>query len=102
MDSIEIIENYVLNVPRDQFVGSLQLQDAVCRRLQIIGEASNNLPKDFIVSHSDISWKEIVGMRNFIIHEYFHVDLDLVWDTVGKSLPDLKNKLEKIKEEEDK
>lgn len=69
LDSIEIIERYVRNISRDQFVGNLQIQDAVCRRLQIIGEAANNLPKDFIANHPEISWKEIVGMRNFIIHE---------------------------------
>lgn len=98
LDSIKISREYIGNLSKDQFFNSLQIQDAVCRRLQIIGEAANALPDDFTSRYSEVPWREIVGMRNFIIHEYFRVDLDRVWDTVQKSLPELQKQLEGLKQ----
>lgn len=71
-------------------------QDAVIRPLEIIGEAANRLPDHFTRKHSDIPWAQIIGMRNFLIHDYGRVNLELVWDTIQTDLPELKAKLEKL------
>lgn len=66
------------------------------RRLEIIGEATKNIPEDFRKEHPDIPWREIAGMRDILIHEYFGVDLELTWTTVKENLPNLKQKLSRI------
>ena len=74
----------------------IKSQDAVIRRLEIIGEAVKNLPADFKKKKSSIPWQNIAGMRDFLIHEYFGVDLDLVWQTVKKDLPEFKKQILKL------
>ncbi|MZP42635.1 DUF86 domain-containing protein [Heliobacterium gestii] len=77
---------------------STQLQDAVIRRLEIIGEASNKLSREFQRTHADIPWSMIISMRNILIHEYFGVDLDVIWDTHVYNLPELKDKIVRLME----
>jgi uncharacterized protein with HEPN domain len=74
----------------------LQLQDAVIRRLLIIGEASKRVSEPTRKSLTTIPWSAISGMRNRLIHEYDEIDLDVVWDTIDKSLPILIVELEKL------
>ncbi len=90
LDSIVAIEGYVKDVSKKKFLSSPQLQDAVLRRLEVIGEAAKNLPASFKGKYYTLPWRKIEGMRNFIIHEYFGVDLELVWNTVKKDIPALK------------
>src|SRR3989344_8593739 len=87
LESIEAIEEYLKDFAHDSFLGSRQTQDSVIRRFEIIGEAVKNLPEDFKAKHPHISWKKAMGMRDILIHEYFDVDLELVWNT---TVPDLK------------
>jgi uncharacterized protein with HEPN domain len=94
--SIAAIETYTDNVTKEVFLNTPQIQDAVCRRLEIIGEAANKLESEFKEQFLNIPWYKIVAMRNILIHEYFAVDLDQVWNTIQKDLPDLKNQLDKI------
>ena len=94
IDSIEKISEFTKNVNEDDFSSNIQLQDAVVRRIEIIGEAAKNIPKDFIQKHNNIPWKEIIGTRDKIIHHYFGINLDIVWNIVKNDLPDLKKKLE--------
>lgn len=96
IESIQAIENYLLNISKGHFLSSPQIQDAVCRRLEIIGEAANKLSPEFTEKHSHIPWYKIVGMRNLLIHEYFNVDLDQVWNTVNKNIPELKKQILKL------
>ena len=95
-ESIVAIETYTHGVTKETFLATPQIQDAVCRRLEIIGEAANKLESEFKEQFPNIPWYKIVAMRNILIHEYFAVDLDQVWSTVQKDLPDLKKQLEKI------
>lgn len=90
IESIEALEKYTTNLSKEDFLNSLLIQDAICRRLEIIGEAANKLDDEFKEKHPHVPWYKIVGMRNLLIHEYFHVDLDQVWNTIQKSIPDLK------------
>ena len=69
---------------------------SLTRLLEIIGEAANGVSESFREEHKDIPWKKIIGMRNRLIHGYFDIDPDIVWETVKTDLPPLVSKLEKI------
>jgi uncharacterized protein with HEPN domain len=67
--------------------------DAVVRNFEIIGEAANNIPSEVQLANPQVPWKQMIEMRNFLIHEYFGVDLTTVWQTEHKYLPPLKDQL---------
>ena len=77
LEAINLIEEYIKNKEKSDFLKSKQLQDPVIRRIEIIGGAIKNIPNDFKGSHENIPWKEITGMRDILIHQYFGVDLEL-------------------------
>jgi uncharacterized protein with HEPN domain len=93
LDSIEKIEAVTLNLSESDFLSSSLFQDAVERRLEIIGEASVYIGDEYKKAHAEIEWAEIVGTRNKIIHEYLTVDHALVWKIVKQDLPRLKRQI---------
>ncbi len=99
-DSILLIEEYSKGVTQAEFLKDQSLQDAIIRRLEIIGEAVKNLPISFKSKHTEIPWKQIAGMRDILIHKYFDVDLMLTWRVVKKELPSIKKYLIKFLENE--
>ncbi|MBI3282565.1 DUF86 domain-containing protein [Candidatus Curtissbacteria bacterium] len=92
--------NFLLDSSQDtsghKFMHDLTLQRAYSRSLEIIGEASKNLPQDFTRKHGDIDWKSISGMRDRLIHRYFGVDFEIVWDVVKNEIPKLKEQISAI------
>ena len=99
LEYIEKIESYISGVSYRKFMRDSKTKDAVVRNLEIIGEAANQVPKNIQQKYKEIPWSQIIGMRNRLIHGYFVVDYDIVWDIVSRELPDLKKKIKKILEE---
>ena len=96
--SIGRIEKLTEGIDEASFEKNLTVQDAVIRRLAVIGEAANKIPKGFRTEHEGVDWRGVVDMRNFLIHEYFEIDLKVVWDTIKLDLPKLKAELSKTLE----
>jgi uncharacterized protein with HEPN domain len=88
-EAAELIQRYVAGVTFDSFVADPEKQDAVMRRLEIMGEAVKALPQDFRDEHPSVPWREIAGARDILVHQYFRVDLDLTWAMVTTELPRL-------------
>jgi uncharacterized protein with HEPN domain len=87
-DAIRRIQSYVTG-GRQEFRSDTKTQDAVVRNLEVIGEAVKQLSQATRDAHPTVPWKQIAGMRDKMIHEYFGVNLDLVWDAVVRDLPKL-------------
>ncbi|NOR85240.1 DUF86 domain-containing protein [archaeon] len=98
LDSIGYIESFSNGLSKSNFETNRLKQSAIIREIEIIGEAVKNLPIDFTVKYPQISWSEIAGTRDKIIHYYFGVDLNLIWDVIKKDLPILKKKIKNIEE----
>lgn len=90
LDSIDQIGEYIAGLTFEEFLETRLVQDAVIRQLEIIGEATKNLSSDTTEKYPHIPWKAIAGMRDKLIHVYFGVDLEEVWNTVVRDVPDLK------------
>jgi uncharacterized protein with HEPN domain len=89
VEAIKLILHYVEGVDFDRLAANIEKQDAILRRITIIGEATKRLSKDFREQHPTIPWKEIAGMRDVITHDYDEVDLDEVWTVINENLPQL-------------
>ena len=100
LDAISDIEVFISNITEAEFYKNKEKKYAVVRALEIIGEAAKNLSKELRAKHKEIPWKEIAGMRDKLIHWYFGIKLELVWETVENKIPELKNRLLKISTEQ--
>jgi uncharacterized protein with HEPN domain len=81
---------------REAFMQSPMIQDAVVRNFEIVGEAAKRLSQTLKDAHPDTPWRRVAGFRDVLIHNYFHVDLNEVWNVVERDLPGLKSKVEAI------
>lgn len=96
LESIHLIEEYTNGIDEITFEENSQIQDSVIRRLEIIGEAVKRLPEELKDKHPQIPWKEIGGLRDVLIHEYFGVSISRVWKVIIDDLPKLKEQIEEI------
>ncbi|MBU1122517.1 MAG: DUF86 domain-containing protein [Candidatus Omnitrophica bacterium] len=100
LEAITKIEEYMKGLIRDDdFYNNSQIQDAVIRRLEIIGEAVKNIPHEFRECYPDIPWKQIAGMRDILTHEYFGVNLKRTLKVVKEDMVDLKVKVLNVKKD---
>lgn len=96
-NSIKQIEEYTKNISEEQFKKDIKIQDAVIRRLEIIGEASKRIPRAVKETNKNINWAGFSEFRNFITHSYYEASLSRIWDTLINKIPILKENLNKIK-----
>jgi uncharacterized protein with HEPN domain len=89
LQASRIALSFVSGKTKDDFVRDIQCHYAVVRAIEIIGEAANRVSDKFKDAHSQLPWRDMVTMRNRMIHVYDDVDLDVVWDTVHRDLPEL-------------
>jgi uncharacterized protein with HEPN domain len=103
---IDIIEacqkvlRYVGEMTREQFQGDERTVDAVIRNLEIIGEASKQIPKEVRDKYSEIEWRRISGLRDILIHGYFGIDDEIIWDIVSTRVSPLLESVKKILDKE--
>lgn len=96
LECVKAIESYTKNVSKEEFQKHLEKQDAIIRRLEIIGEAVKNLSPELKKKNPDIPWQDIAGMRDVLIHHYFCLNFDLVWKTSKEILPEFKKQIIKL------
>jgi uncharacterized protein with HEPN domain len=95
----EKIQRYVAGRLRTGFESDEQTFDAVLKNLEVIGEAAKRVPAEVKNSHPEIEWRDIAGLRDIVVHEYFGLDLDIVWDVIEQRLPNLLVRLRKLSDE---
>jgi len=93
LTAIDKIERYVKEMNMAEFKQDELVFDAVVRNFEIIGEASKNIPTEIRNEYSEIPWSQMCGMRDVLVHEYFGVDVNILWHTAKKYLPPLKLQL---------
>ena len=92
LDSVRKIENSLQGVTKEVFMGNQEKQSAIILQLILIGENSNKI-FEYIKSKISLPWRDIVGLRNMAVHEYMDLELDIIWDTANRNIPELKAKL---------
>lgn len=98
LESIRLIRHYLRNCDKKKFAEHLEAQDAVMRRLEIIGEATKHIPQLMRGKFPKIPWHEITGMRDVLAHAYFGINIDRIWNTAQKDLPKLEQDVRKVLE----
>jgi len=96
LEAIEKIEKYTKGTSYNAFVKNTLIIDAVIRNLEIIGEAVKHVPLDLKKKYPNVEWKKIAGLRDILIHEYFGINIKIIWDVVVNKIPELKTSIQKI------
>jgi uncharacterized protein with HEPN domain len=100
LSAIEKIERYTKGLTFEEFSNNDMAADAIVRNFEVIGEAAKNVPERVQRSYPFVEWKEAIGFRNILIHDYFGIDLEAVWDTIRNNIPSLKNNVLKALQSE--
>lgn len=100
IDELEYLLARARDLNREEFVADETLKRAFVRSIEIVGEAAKKLPDEFRRAHPDIPWREMAGMRDRLIHGYFGVDYDIVWDVAVNEAPRLRRSIQRILREE--
>ena len=99
LENIENIEVFLSNLNKEELSKNKLKRYAIIRALEIIGEANKNIPQSFREKYPKVPWRDISGFRDVVIHGYFQVNIDKVWRVIKEDLPDLKQKILKVKKD---
>jgi len=99
INSIEDIESFIKGISKESFLKNKEKQNAIIKSIEIIGEATKNIPSSFRNKYPNIEWGDIAGFRDVMVHSYFVVDLDKVWNVIKDDLPKLKKEIKKIEKD---
>ncbi len=94
-DAIDRILDYT-SAGEKEFLQDAKTQDAVVRNLEVLGEAVKNVSAELRQSHESIPWRRLAGMRDKLIHEYFGVNLEIIWQVVARDLPELRSQIDHV------
>jgi len=95
-DAIAKIQRYTAGLSFQQFAGDEKTLDAVVRNLEVIGEAIKKVPDEIRLKEPAIDWKKITELRNILIHEYFGIDVEIIWDVIQNKLPSLDQSIRRL------
>lgn len=96
VNAADRIASYVKDMTRSEFEADQMRIDAVIRNLQIIGEAVKKIPDSIREDYPSVAWHNIAGLRNRVIHVYFNIDMDVIWDVVQSKLPPLRMQIQQL------
>ncbi|OGW95689.1 MAG: hypothetical protein A2Z81_03235 [Omnitrophica WOR_2 bacterium GWA2_45_18] len=96
LEAVKRIEKYTKGLTFDKFREDDLILDGVVRNLEVIGEAVKNIPQSIKEEYSEVEWRKISGMRDILAHEYFGIDVEVIWDIIDEKLPVLKKQVRLI------
>jgi len=96
LECIQKIENYIENISETEFQNDSEKQDAIIRRIEIIGEATKKISNQTRENYPQVPWKEMAGMRDVVVHGYFGISIRLIWNVATNEIRNLKPEMEKI------
>lgn len=96
LDAAGTIRDFTSGLTKEQLASDRKTRDAVVRNLEVIGEAVKKLPELQRARHPDIEWKRIAGLRDILIHDYFGIDIDIIWEVIQTKLPALASKAKEM------
>ena len=96
LENIKDIKNFISGVSKEEFGKNKEKLNAVVRSVEILGEAAKKLPESFKNKHKEISWKEIIGTRDILIHHYFGIDIKILWNIITKDILDLEKQIKNL------
>jgi len=96
LDSVNDIENFIEGMSFEEFMRDKKTINAVVRSVEVIGEAAKKIPKTLRDKYPDIPWKKMAGMRDKLVHEYFGIDIEIMWKVAKDEIPSLKPSIQNI------
>ena len=102
LESINAIKDFSRKIHKEELISNRLKQSAIVREIEVIGEAVKNISESLKDKHPEVEWKEITGTRDKMIHHYFGVDINIIFEIIKKDIPNLKRKIEKIKKDLEK